>query len=68
MDPGESFWTEEEIAEEVRLYGKDETNENLEKLFQVRCKIELAKRDRISRAFFRAHHIDVSQQCSNTLQ
>lgn len=36
VDPGESFWTEEEIVEEVRLYGKDEANENLEKLFQVR--------------------------------
>ena len=29
------FWTEEEIAEEQRLYGKDEANETLEKLFQV---------------------------------
>lgn len=35
MDPGEEFWTEEEIAEELRLYGKDEANEALEKLFQV---------------------------------
>lgn len=38
MDPGDTFWTEEEIAEEQRLYGKDEANETLEKLFQVgRC-------------------------------
>ena len=35
VDPGEDFWTEEEIAEELRLYGKDEANEALEKLFQV---------------------------------
>lgn len=36
VDPGEVFWTEEEIAEEQRLYGKDEANETLEKLFQAR--------------------------------
>lgn len=35
VDPGVDFWTEEEIAEEQRLYGKDEANETLEKLFQV---------------------------------
>eukprot|EP00903_Cladosiphon_okamuranus_P010788 g10194.t1 len=35
VDPGEEFWTEEEIAEELRLYGKDEANEALEKLFQA---------------------------------
>lgn len=35
MDPGENFWTEEEIMEEQRLYAKDEANETLEKLFQA---------------------------------
>lgn len=35
VDPGETFWTEDEIAEELKLYGKDEANETLEKLFQV---------------------------------
>ncbi|CAM9287375.1 unnamed protein product [Ectocarpus sp. 12 AP-2014] len=35
VDPGETFWTEDEIAEELRLYGKDEANETLEKLFQA---------------------------------
>lgn len=36
VDPGEEFWTDDEIAEEQRLYGKDDANETLEKLFQVR--------------------------------
>lgn len=38
VDPGEGFWTEDEIAEEQRLFGKDEANETLEKLFQVRAR------------------------------
>lgn len=36
VDPGEGFWTEEEIAEEQRMYSRDEANETLEKLFQAR--------------------------------
>ncbi|CAM9423223.1 unnamed protein product [Scytosiphon promiscuus] len=35
VDPGETFWTEDEITEELRLYGKDEANETLEKLFEA---------------------------------
>ncbi|CAM9467714.1 unnamed protein product, partial [Laminaria digitata] len=35
VDPGVDFWTEEEIQEEQRLYGKDHANETLERLFQA---------------------------------
>lgn len=48
MDPGETFWTEDEIAEELRLYDKDEANETLEKLFQVRHTEHLARKQAVS--------------------
>lgn len=38
VDPGVDFWTEEEIQEEQRLYGKEHANETLERLFQVKRK------------------------------